>query len=130
MVGSIGVLIGVAAALTIAIFFIKLRWFALLPAAFWVILANFMLGTANVKDWSDIDWNTGYLFYAFAVFCFACILMLNKPIKDKVDTPIKDTRESWEINDEALEKRMKYIRRYSPKPKAKNIYKNPYDDSE
>jgi hypothetical protein len=125
MLGNLGLLIGTCAAMTIAMFFIKLKWYPILPAAFWFVLATNNLNLAVVKDWTDLDWVVGYLFYVFSVFCFACILILNK--KDKtVPIEAKDTREKWEIDDEAWNKKMAYHRRRRLKGRQKPP-ENPYD---
>jgi uncharacterized membrane-anchored protein len=121
----LGVLIAVCAAMTIAMFFIKLKWYPIFPAAFWFVIGNNNLANATVKDWTNIDWTLGYLFYAFSVFCFACVLLLNKADKT-ITTEVKDTREKWEIEDEAFNKRMNYHRRRRLK-RPQQPPQNPYD---
>jgi hypothetical protein len=116
---NIGTLIGAAVFMTIAMFWIKFKIYPLLPAAFWVILANFELNIAAVKYWNNMDWDMGYLFYVFAIFCFICVIMLNKKEKPVAIAEVKDDREQWEIDDEKMEKRMARYRRHRPKPRPK-----------
>ncbi|MFA5051402.1 MAG: hypothetical protein WC499_04825 [Patescibacteria group bacterium] len=115
---NVGTLIGAAVVMTIAMFWIKFKIYPLLPAAFWVILANFELNIAAVKYWNNMDWDMGYLFYVFAVFCFICVIMLNKKEKPVVEE-VKDDREDWEKRADEHEKNMRRIRYYRPKRRPK-----------
>jgi len=115
---SVFFLIGIAVLFTILLFFKHNALIAIISALSWAGLALY-----GFNNYYSGDPDYGIMVYFFAWFCTAmAIILITSPLwlfKKVAVVPEKDNRESWEIEDEKRQKRIKYLSRYRPRGKMK-----------